>query len=346
MSDSDGRMAAGSGAGVGFDERGFLRNVRRRSLARAVGVSAAVVVVLAAIALVGVYAWARATLAASDRIDSYYPDLVAVSHPNTRLLPTSKGHWRLPGAANEYVAIRLVGARPVAAGTYAVDYDIWHGELLRGYDERWSVETDRTYRGSALVPELRIVDAMSEAAKNGGTMHDATGTDVRALTARESEASLRRLDAAPASSTAELAVSFNGLLSASDLTALESSGATLAWGAVNVWDPARAPFVPTDNPGGLVGVPFVSAPWASAETSAPLPPGEAEADTIATLRRISSLARGATARATAASAGYLAANGFHYYGAVFTGPPAALAHIARDGRVAAVSCGLVVAPWE
>jgi hypothetical protein len=316
-----------------FDERKFLRRVRIMSILRAVGVTLLVVLVLTAVTLVGAYKWWSKTSSAADRIDAYYPDLIALSHPNTTILGPSVTRWHFPTASNDYASYRLVGNRPVAAGVYGVDFDFWDAEFLRGYDERWTLMRGRAFRGSDLVPDLRFVNPASHEETADSSIKD------------ETDGSLRRLESTPPSYTVEVAISLNSLVTLTDLESLASSDATLAWGAVNVWDSRDAPAISPTDPGNIVGIPFVSTErgWGLVGSSTH---AGAETNALYVLRRISRRSRIGTADKTRSSAQYLEAHGFHYYGAVFTGPPAALLRIARDPRVTAVSYGLAVAPWQ
>ena len=331
-------------SGEGFDERKFLRRVRTKSVLRAAVVSLLVVLVLSGAALGGAYLWLRGTVAQAARIDSYYPDLVAISHPNTRELGPSVTHIHYPGASNDYASYRMVGSRPVAAGILGVDFDVWEAEFLRGYDERWTVMSRRFFRGSDLVPELHFLHPHTPSEDQNDI-----GPSLRAAAelsfARETAESLRRLAATPPSYTAEVAVSFDRFLSLADLESLASKDTTLAWGAVEVWDPQSAPLTPPVSAGQIVGVPFVTPEWVFGSMVSDTHQ-QAETNTLATLRRISQRSRIGTARATGTSATYLEENGFRYYGAVLTGPPGVMLRIARDRRVTAVSYGLAVAPWE
>jgi hypothetical protein len=316
-----------------FDERKFLRRVRIMSTLRAVGVTLLVILVLTAATLVGAYKWWSKTSSAADRIDSYYPDLIALSHPNTTILGPSVTRWHFPTASNDYASYRLVGNRPVAAGVYGVDFDFWDAEFLRGYDERWTLMRGRAFRGSDLVPDLRFANPVSHEDTADSSIKEETGDSVR------------RLESTPPSYTVEVAISLNRLVSLTDLESLASSDATLAWGAVNVWDSVDAPAITPTAPGQIVGVPFVSTErgfgLVGGNTHA-----ESETNALRVLHGIATRSRIGTAEATRSSAQYLEAHGFHYYGAVFTGSPAALLRIARDPRVTAVSYGLAVGPWE
>lgn len=326
-----------------FDEGKFLRRVKARSIARAVLVTLVVTAVLFAAGVFAAYKWYSGTLEKANSIDWYYPDLVAISHPNTLLMGPSITRYHFPGASNDYVAYRTVGDRPLPAGDRVVDFDIWQPEYLRGSDQRSVVAGGRTFWGADLVPELRFLHPLSkmdmgEVDPEGATVREQLIESVKL----ESEAARQRLRSTPASYTVEVAVSFDSLLGLSDIEKLGGDEATLAWGAVNVWDAAEAPPVAPLYPGEIVGVPFQQAAWGTELQSSK----EVQDGIIDRLREISKRTQIGTADKTMTSANYLAREGFGYYGAVFTGSPAQLERIVADPRVTAVSYGLCVAPWE
>lgn len=326
-----------------FDEGRFLRRVKARSVARAVLVTLVVTALLLAVGVFAAYKWYAGTLQKANSIDWYYPDLVAISHPNTLLMGPSITRYHFPGASNDYVAYRMVGDRPLPAGDRVVDFDIWQPEYLRGSDQRSVVAGGRTFWGSALVPELRFLHPLSkmdmgEADPEGTTVREQLVDSLRI----ESDAARRRLRATPASYTVEVAVSFDSLLELSDIEQLGAEDTTLAWGAVNVWDALEAPPVAPLYPGEIVGVPFAQAAQGADVQSRK----EVQDGLIDRLREISRRTQIGTADKTMKSTQYLEREGFGYYGAVFTGSPAALERIIADQRVTAVSYGLCAAPWE
>ncbi len=67
-----------------------------------------------------------------NRIDSFYPDIVRFSNPNTIAISGKSFNVRLFGRQKEYYLMRLIGDKPYPAGIMTVDFDIWRGEQTEG----------------------------------------------------------------------------------------------------------------------------------------------------------------------------------------------------------------------
>jgi hypothetical protein len=321
-----------------FDERAFLRRTKLKSVLRTLAISIAVVLVaLVLLALAG-YRWHQRTLSAADRID-YYADLTAVTNPNTWILGGSVTRLHFPGASNDYASFRLVGHRPVPAGVRSVDFDLWTPEWPRGFDERLTRIGSGAYTGSDLVPELRIV--RPTALDDAHFDEPGTARDIAAESAAVTANAVSRLQATPASYTAEVAFSFNHLLTLAELESFAST-ATLSWGAIDASDPDSVPPYPLNE---TIGVPLAQ-PDRSYGSVGGNTHKEAGDLFPRVLRHIAQRSKLPYADRYAQAAQYIEAHGVRYYGAVLTGSPNKLAKLARDPRVTCVSYGLSVGPWE
>jgi hypothetical protein len=329
---------------VHFDERAFLRQVRLKSSLRVLIIAALVVLIALFAMALAAHKWNEATLQESNRIDSYYNDLTAITHPNTWILGNSITRMHFPGASDDYASFRLVGSTPVPAGVRSVDFNIWEPERLR--DVNYAVTTigSRQFAGTALVPTLRMVHPDSR----DDTYFDQSGTarDIETQSKRITEESLARLRGTPPSYTAEVAFSFDHLMTLSELESFATSATTLSWGAVDSVASREVPPYPQTESGDLIGLPL-TAPADGTGMFAPSNRQEAEAELPKALRRIAQTSKLPWAASRYFEAAkYIEAHGVRYYGVVLTGPPGVMLKLAVDPHVTAVSHGLSVGPWE
>lgn len=324
-----------------FDEREFVRSARARSVRRTFLIAASVVLV-GVLSLAGAWVvWETAIQTQSNRIDEYQRELIALSQPNTYVAGGSAfSHRRFPGARNTYRTYRPVGSTPVPKGEVAIDYDFWGGEVVstEGGGLAWA-NPKREFSGTEMVPSLRFVypgrPSTGESVEPQFE-HAAEAAQIKALT----QDAQVRLDSAPASATAELAVSFRDLKTLDEVRALLAEDVLLNWGAVDVWELKDGPFVPAD--GRLVGVGFVG-PDGSV---VPVAPMQLEKNLSSTLRQIARSAPKGTADKCIQSAEYIERNGVEFYGAVVTGPVHELRQLLANTDVSSATLGSLVAPWQ
>ncbi len=329
---------------LGFDERRFLRAVRLKSASRVLLIAGILVALSWATAFLGMDRWSAVTMREAVRIDRYYADFVAVTNPNTWILGDSVTRLHFPGASNDYASFRLIGGRPVPAGVRSVDFGAWSVEYPRGYDERLTGSGDRIFSGNELIPELRIVHPGAR----DDTYLDESGLRARDIIGefdRITDESLARLASTPPSYTAEVAFSFDRLLTLEELLSFAGPETTLAWGAVSVWEPTDMPPLPLINAGSMVGVPFAAPDITFGSVGHKTPEG-AEEQLPKTLRNIATLSKLSVASRALDAAEVIERDGVRYYGVVLTGPPAAMLKLAEDSHVTGVCYGLSVGVWE
>lgn len=322
-----------------LDETAFLRAVRRRSLARSVLAAVVVVVVACGVLLGGMVWWEHRLQDESTRIFGYYPWLIELTRPNTISSAGPEQYSSVFGSTDRYGVARAVGERAVAADVVSVEYDVWGGEMSLGNGGGFYLGT-RRFVGSQAVPDLAFFhpSALAKARSDAGSEAGGYLSQYDA----ESAESIERLGAMDASCTAELAVSFDRSLSLEELTVLLPDDVRLSWGALDVWPAGEAPIAA--EAGHILGAPFWFAygPFGPEGTTLE----DVEKMVVDTLRIIAKKAPEGTATLATRSADHLETNGFAYYGAVVTGPPAALRELAENERVTTVMSGLVVQPGE
>jgi len=333
----------GDGAPV-LDERAFIKAAKRRSTRRIVLISGAVIAAVLVVLLAGVVGWQRALYSQADRVNAYYPTLVSVSYPNTKLMAPETLLSQFPGLVSEYTAYRRVGDVLIPAGDASVEFDSWGGEMAHGVGEPSAGSGQRLFSGSTLAPTLRFLEP---GARGGASAQDSPETaDMAPQTIAEfaqlTASSLARLSAAPSSSTVEMAVSFREMLTLSQVEALLGPELGLYWGATDAYP---HPSVPSERGyGRMVGVDFVH------EAPGLLHPDishrDSEHQLIPALSQIARYAPKGTADLCLQSAAYLKKNGIRYFGIVVCGSPKAARKLSQRPEVTAVSLGVVVPPWE
>jgi hypothetical protein len=149
-----------------------------------------------------------------------------------------------------------------------------------------------------------------------------------------------RLESAPASATAELAISFRDFKTLDEVKTLLADGVLLNWGAVDVWEFSDGPSVPAD--GSMVGISFVGPDGGIV----PVATQQLEKNISSSLRTVARLAPKGTADKCIQSAEYIERNGVKYYGVVVTGPASDMRALLGSDDVSAASLGFVVEPWQ
>ncbi|MGB9866499.1 MAG: sigma factor regulator N-terminal domain-containing protein [Bacillota bacterium] len=291
-----------------IDEKAFLRRARMASILRTSVISLMVVVG----AMLGLFVCPELVLQRQEaRIDSFYPDLVQFTEPNTVALAGNSVNVRLFGRQKQYHLLRLVGHKPCPAGTVTVDFDVWGGErtledptfvvCTGSWDVLEKISTgipEGSKEYSALgVPRLRFYYPVAE------------GQEVR----REFDV----LDNVGDGCLVEMAVSFREPLSVDEVRSVMPPELRLMWGAVCVFSDEEYRNRTYLAGTRVVGNPFMGSP-------------EGERKFLETLERLSKVPshHSGNIRRTV---DFLKANGVRYYGAVVVGSPGVVANETRIG---------------
>jgi hypothetical protein len=328
-----------------LDEAAFIKTAKRRSTLRIVAVAGALIVAVLIAILAGVIGWDRAFYEQANHVREYYPALVSISSPNTRLMWRGIPRSRFPGGVMEYAAYRRVGDVLIPAGEAFVEFNLWGSEQTHGAAERMAYAGSRKFSGSDLTPMLRLLEPAGRGGAATKTSPEVTDMAKQTLAelASHTDSSLKRLSAAPPSSTVEVAVSFGHALTLKEVEGLVGPNLRLSWGATDATPHPPVPFEP--EYGQMVGVDFApgDAPYVGAED---ITDQEKEDHLIESLGQIASHAPEGTADRCRASAAYLEKNGVRYFGIVACGSPSAALELAHRPGVTAVSLGAVVPPWQ
>lgn len=211
---------------VRFDEKAFLRRARFKSIFRialiSFGVTIGIFVLLFVIPEVMLNNQ-------ENRIDSFYPDLVKFSQPNTYAIPGESYNVRLFGRQKKYYLLRLVGNKPYPAGMTTVDFDAWGGEQTKG-------------NNSFCVNELSINKPLSTGIPEGAKKYLAPYA-VPELEfyhpAANYEKIIREFDTLEKISNdnlVEMAISFKKPLTLDEIKATIPGDLKLMWGVISVFE--------------------------------------------------------------------------------------------------------------
>lgn len=296
---------------VYLDERRILRRVLWRSALRTILIALGVVVVSYALLFVGT----RLLLdKQGNRIDSFYPDLVRYSTPNTIAIV---GSWQDVGwlsQQREYILIRMVGDRPVYVGTTRVEYQVWGGEMFRDPDQTVIRVGSREYLLPGAVPRLRFYHP--------------------AVTHEQLPRQFDRLNGIPTGNTVEMAMSFNRLLTREEMMALLPPGVEPFWGAISAYSEeeiAKAHSLAHR----LVGLPLGGF-WDGEDAELRF----AEENYPKKLQGLSGIPS-YSSQLLKRTADYLQQKGIRYYGLVVCGKPADLLKLQDNQAVSAAVVGAV-----
>jgi hypothetical protein len=298
---------------VFLDEERFLRRVRWRSSLRTVLIALGVLVAGFALFFISTKLILNTQ---QNRIDSFYPDLIRYSTPNTIAV---RGPWHEVGwlgQQQEYILIRMVGNRPVYVGTSMVDYQVWGGEMFWDPDQTVIRAGDREYLLPGVVPRLRFYHP--------------------SVTHEQIPRQFDQLTGIPAGNTVEMALSFNRLLTREEMEALLPPGVEPFWGAISAYSEeeiAKAHGLAHR----LVGLPLGGfrdgeAEGAKLRFTEKKFPGE--------LRGLSKIPN-YSSQVLKRTADYLQQNGILYYGLVVCGQPADLLKLQDNPAVSAAVVGAV-----
>lgn len=339
-----------------MDEAAFIRRAERRSVRRTVRVS--LLVVLGAVVLLasGWLLWGGAIDGQANRIRNYYEPLVRMIKPNNEV---SGGRVirDFPGASMVLTAYRRIGDSVVPAGEITVRFYPWGGETF----EDPVPLSDITDGQLVLVPGTTNELLLLEPPVGGGDASEVWGAAERhdpflTTYANARKTAIERLEAAPASSTVEIAVSFDDVMTLEQLQKRIGSDLRLAWGALRVGgagdmvdgdtgEVSKAgttwwPHFPGDS--STVGAAFDVTGEGPPDESAE----EREATQLSEFGYLASEAPGRWGNVLQERGAYLKANGAKYYAAVVVGSPEAALALAKSPDVSTVTLGAVTMHWQ
>jgi hypothetical protein len=335
-----------------LDESAFIKKAERRSVRRTLFVAVAVVLSTLVILGVGRWAWDIAIQQRAQRIAEFYVPLARLMKPNNDV-DQGLVIRDFPGATMQLIASRRIGNAVVPAGVINVRFYPWGSATIEDTrhfgditDGRFLIQPDAT-------PELVFL----EPPVGGGDATEVWGAAVEdepflSTAANSRRTSLARLQAAPASSTVEVAVSFDDAMTLEQLETRIGDDLQLAWGALRTGNAYSA----TDEDGqtteagsswsfhfpgssGVIGVPFAA--FAVADSTF----AEQESWGLETLR-VAERMPWFERRSLIRSREYIEKNGTEYFGAVVVGSPEAALKLATSADVSMVSLGAVVMPYQ
>jgi hypothetical protein len=296
-----------------LDEKRFLQRVRWRSTLRTVLLSLAVFVV----GLITIYIAGNRLLSQQEgRITLFYDRLIRYSEPNTIALHGSSYNNTWFGRHKQFHFVRMVGNRPVPAGTVTIDFQVWGGEqFLRPLTPVFRSQDGREYLVPSMVPVLKFFHP----AAPGERLQRDFGL-------------LKRV---PKDATVEMALSFKRLLTKEEMEEALPDGVQPLWGAISAYSDkeiGEKPYLARR----LVGIPLGG--FREGE------PRIAEADFPKELKLLSQVPS-YSSKLLARTAGYLEKNGIFYYGVVVAGKPDVLLGLEDDPIISGAVMGIVVQPY-
>lgn len=312
---------------VCFDEKTFLRKARFKSLLRITSISFGVVIGVFLLAFVLPEIMLQKQ---ENRIDSFYPDLVRFSSPNTLAIPGRGFNVRLFGRQKEYYLIRLIGNKPYPAGIVTVDFDIWGGEQTEGSSSFCVLQSTEQMAPSKASPEISAAIPEGEkeylapyAVPKLRFYHPAVNYE---KTIRDFDA-LKKI---PGDHLVEMAVSFKKPLSLDEIKGLLPGDLRPMWGAVCAFkeDEYRKNGYLTEK---LVGNPYLEG-------------GDGQERFLQRLEMISKIPSHHSS-ALKRTVAYLKENGIKYFGVVVVGNPRTLEQLASNPMVTGAVLGIVTAPY-
>lgn len=334
-----------------LDEAAFIRKAERRSVRRTLFVAVAVALSTLVVLGVGRWAWDIAIQWRAQQIVDFYVPLARVMKPNNEV-DQGLVIRDFPGATMQLIASRRIGNAVVPAGVINIRFYPWGGATIEDTRHFGDISDGRFLIQPDATPELVFLEPPA----GGGDASEVWGAAVEddpflSTAANSRRASLARLQAAPPSSTVEVAVSFDDAMTLEQLETRVGDELRLAWGAVRTGNTysvadeggqaAKAGGSWSLHPpgSGVIGVPFS----AFAATDATLAEQESWGlETLAVAERMPWFER----RSLIGSREYIEKNGTEYYGAVVVGSPEAALVLATSADVSMVSLGAVVMPYQ
>lgn len=292
---------------VDFNEKVFLRKARLKSILRTTLVSLAITLGIFALLFVIPEIMLQNQ---ENRIDSFYPDLVKFSQPNTYAIPGESYNIRLFGRQKKYYLLRLIGNKPYPAGIITVDFDAWGGEQTKG---------NNSFELSTVIPEGAKKYLVPYAVPKLEFYHPAIKQE---KIIRE----FNSLEKIPNDILVEMAVSFKKPLTLGEIKAAIPGNLKLMWGAVSVFsekDYEKNSFLSER----LVGNPYLENP-------------NGEEKFIQELERLSDIPSYHSENLKR-TLRYLKENGIKYYGAVVVGSPKDLIKLSSNELITGAVLGIV-----
>ncbi|HBT49884.1 MAG TPA: hypothetical protein DEA61_08745 [Caldanaerobacter subterraneus] len=308
---------------IPFDEKAFLRKARFKSILR--------IIIISLIIAIGVFVL---TIIISEmmlqnqenRINSFYPDIVKFTEPNTFAISGESYNVRLFGRQKEYYLLRLIGNKPYPAGIVTVDFDIWGGEQFKGDKSFCVIETDH------IIPYSKISTAIPE-----GTKEYLAPYAVPKLKfynpAVKYDKVIREFDVLkniPNDNLVEMALSFDRPLTLSEIKTIIPEDLKLMWGAVLVFEENH---YKEKNylAERLVGNPYIDS-------------RDGEKEFLKQLEQLSNL-QSYSSTNLKRTVSFLKEKGIKYYGVVVVGHPESLQKLSSNSIIRGAVLGIVTTPY-
>ncbi|WP_051585894.1 sigma factor regulator N-terminal domain-containing protein [Caldanaerobius polysaccharolyticus] len=311
---------------INFDEKSFLRKARLKSILRIILISLGVAVGVFILAFVAPELILQNQ---ENRINSFYPDLVKFTEPNTYALSGENYSVRLFGRQKEYYLVRLIGNKPYPAGTITVDFDVWGGEQTKG-DHSFCIlnlDVDKSLNAyskiSTAIPEVTKEYLVPYAVPKLTFYHPAVNYE---KFIRE----FNMLENIPGDYIVEMALSFKKTLTLDEMKTLMPGDLKLMWGAVSVFkdqDYKKSNYLAEK----LLGNPYINSI-------------DGEKELINELERLSQIPSYHSDNLKR-TVSFLKENGVKYYGVVVVGSPETLKKLSSNPIITGAVLGIVTTPY-
>ncbi|TCO60416.1 sigma factor regulator N-terminal domain-containing protein [Caldanaerobacter subterraneus] len=292
---------------IPFDEKAFLRKARFKSILR--------IIIISLIIAIGVFVL---TIIISEmmlqnqenRINSFYPDIVKFTEPNTFAISGESYNVRLFGRQKEYYLLRLIGNKPYPAGIVTVDFDIWRGEQFKGDKSLAIPEGTKEYLAPYAVPKLKFY--------NPAVKYDKVIREFDVLKNIHND------------NLVEMALSFDRPLTLSEIKTIIPEDLKLMWGAVLVFeenDYKEKNYLAER----LVGNPYIDS-------------RDGEKEFLKQLEQLSNLQSYSSINLKR-TVSFLKEKGIKYYGVVVVGHPESLQKLSSNSIIRGAVLGIVTTPY-
>lgn len=308
---------------IPFDEKAFLRKARFKSILR--------IIIISLIIAIGVFVLTiiipeMMLQNQENRINSFYPDIVKFTEPNTFAIAGESYDVRLFGRQKEYYLLRLIGNKPYPAGIVTVDFDIWRGEQFKGDKSFCVIETDH------IIPYSKISTVIPE-----GTKEYLAPYAVPKLKfynpAVKYDKVIREFDVLKNihnDNLVEMALSFDRPLTLSEIKTIIPEDLKLMWGAVLVFeenDYKEKNYLAER----LVGNPYIDS-------------RDGEKEFLKQLEQLSNLQSYSSINLKR-TVSFLKEKGIKYYGVVVVGHPESLQKLSSNSIIRGAVLGIVTTPY-
>lgn len=307
---------------IHFDEKAFLGKARFKSILRTTLISLGVTIGVFALLFVIPELILQSQ---ENRIDSFYPDLVKFSQPNTYAISGESYNVRLFGRQKKYYLMRLISSKPYPAGMITVDFDAWGGEQTKGNNSFSVIDSDVN---EPLNEYSKISTAIPEGAKEYLAPYAVPKLEFYHPSTNY-EKIIREFDVLekiPNDNLVEMALSFKKTLTLDEIKATIPGGLKLMWGAVSVFedkDYEKNSYLSKK----LVGNPY-------------LDNTNGEKEFIKELEQLSDIPSYHSDNLKR-TVGYLKENGMKYYGVVVVGSPDTLIKLSSHEIITGAVLGVV-----